>query len=73
MLGIERVIDAVAHELGLDPLIVRQRNFYPEKSASVHGITHYGQTVTDCIIQPIIEKLVNDSEYYLRRSSDCSI
>ena len=43
---IERVVDAVAHELGLDPLIVRQRNFYPEKTATVHGSTHYGQTVT---------------------------
>ena len=27
MLGIERVIDAVAHFLGLDPLLVRKRNF----------------------------------------------
>ena len=67
MLGIERVIDAVAHKLDLDPLIVRQRNFYPEKTAAVHGITHYGQTVTDSIIQPIVEKLVNESEYISRR------
>jgi xanthine dehydrogenase large subunit len=28
MLGIERVMDHVAHELGLDPLTVRQRNYY---------------------------------------------
>ncbi|MEQ8903511.1 MAG: xanthine dehydrogenase molybdopterin binding subunit [Roseovarius sp.] len=28
MLGIERVMDHVAHALGLDPLIVRQRNYY---------------------------------------------
>ena len=69
MLGIERVVDAVAHELGLDPLIVRQRNFYPEKTATVHGSTHYGQTVTDCIIQPIVEKLANDSDYSSRRAA----
>ena len=69
MLGIERVIDAVAHELGLDPLIVRQRNFYPEKTATVHGLTHYGQTVTDCIIQSIVEKLANDSDYISRRAA----
>ena len=69
MLGIERVIDAVAHELGLDPLIIRQRNFYPEKTAAVHGLTHYGQTVTDCIIQPIVEKLVIDSDYKSRRAA----
>ena len=59
----------MAHELGLDPLIIRQRNFYPEKTAAVHGLTHYGQTVTDCIIQPIVEKLVNDSDYNLRRAA----
>jgi len=29
MVGIERVMDHVAHELGLDPLEVRKRNFYP--------------------------------------------
>ena len=69
MLGIERVVDAVAHELGLDPLIVRQRNFYPEKTATVHGSTHYGQTVTDCIIQSIVEKLANDSDYSSRRAA----
>ena len=28
ILGVERVMDHVAHELGLDPLIVRQRNYY---------------------------------------------
>ncbi|SEN26004.1 xanthine dehydrogenase, molybdenum binding subunit apoprotein [Roseovarius tolerans] len=28
MLGIERVMDHVAHELGLDPLAVRRRNYY---------------------------------------------
>ncbi|GIR94243.1 MAG: hypothetical protein CM15mP95_2630 [Alphaproteobacteria bacterium] len=40
-----------------------------QKIRTVHGITHYGQTVTDCFIQPIIEKLVNDSEYYSRRTA----
>ncbi|WP_417728297.1 xanthine dehydrogenase molybdopterin binding subunit [Roseovarius sp.] len=31
MLGIERVMDHVAHHLGLDPLLVRQRNYYAAK------------------------------------------
>ena len=30
MLGIERVMDHVAHELGLDPLELRHRNFYAD-------------------------------------------
>ncbi|MDT8326403.1 MAG: xanthine dehydrogenase molybdopterin binding subunit [Roseovarius sp.] len=28
MLGIERVLDHIAHHLGADPLLIRQRNFY---------------------------------------------
>ncbi|TCS59672.1 xanthine dehydrogenase molybdenum binding subunit apoprotein [Primorskyibacter sedentarius] len=32
MVGIERVMDHVAHELGLDPVLVRQRNFYAPAS-----------------------------------------
>ncbi|MCE0505723.1 xanthine dehydrogenase molybdopterin binding subunit [Roseivivax sp. GX 12232] len=31
MMGIERVMDQIAHELGLDPLEVRRRNYYAEK------------------------------------------
>jgi xanthine dehydrogenase large subunit len=33
MLGIERVLDHVAHDLGLDPLEVRLRNFYAEAAS----------------------------------------
>ena len=29
--GVEQAIDEVAHHLGLDPLIVRRRNFYPHE------------------------------------------
>ena len=31
MIGIERVVDHIAHELGLDPVVVRQRNYYAER------------------------------------------
>jgi xanthine dehydrogenase large subunit len=37
MLGVERVVDHIAHALGLDPLAVRRRNFYasaPDGGAS---------------------------------------
>ena len=69
MLGIERVMDEVAHYLGLDPLQVRRKNFYPDKGAAKFGITPYGQTVEDCVIQPIVDELVKTSDYVARRAA----
>ena len=69
MLGIERVMDEVAHHLGLDPLQVRRLNFYPQKNANTFGITPYGQQVEDCVIQPIIDELVKTSDYEVRRAA----
>ncbi|MCB2114882.1 MAG: xanthine dehydrogenase molybdopterin binding subunit [Rhodobacteraceae bacterium] len=37
MLGIERVMDHVAHDLGLDPLAVRRANFYAEMGDASGG------------------------------------
>ena len=69
MLGIERVMDEVAHHLGLDPLQVRRLNFYPQKNATTFGITPYGQRVEDCVIPPIIDELVKTSNYEGRRAA----
>ncbi|MBQ2260693.1 MAG: xanthine dehydrogenase molybdopterin binding subunit [Loktanella sp.] len=45
VLGIERVMDHVAAELGLDPALVRQRNFYaPMENGGLsapHGAAHF--------------------------------
>ena len=70
MVGIERVIDQVAHHLGLDPLVVRQRNFYPHKFSAdgTRGRTPYGQIVEDCILQDIVPRLAADSDYAARRT-----
>ena len=43
MMAIERVIDAIAWQLGLDPLDVRKANFY----GPGRDVTPYGQTVED--------------------------
>jgi len=67
IVGMERVIDHVAHHLNVDPLLVRERNFYPHKTSATHGITPYGQTVHDCIIQDIISELKKTSNYVDRR------
>jgi len=70
MIGIERVIDQVAHHLGLDPLVVRQRNFYAHKfaAAAAKGRTPYGQTVEDGILQDIVPKLADSADYAARRA-----
>jgi len=70
MVGIERVIDQVAHHLGLDPLLVRQRNFYPHKFSApeTKGHTPYGQLVEDGILQDIVPRLAADANYAARRA-----
>jgi xanthine dehydrogenase large subunit len=64
MLGMERVIDAIAWSLGRDPLDVRKANFY----AAGKDRTPYGQQVTDNIILPLVETLEQTAEYRRRRA-----
>ncbi len=64
MVVIEQIIDSIARELRLDPLDVRRRNFY---GTNTRNVTHYGQTVEDNIIHPLVERLAASSEYRERR------
>ena len=69
MVGIERVIDHIAHHLGRDALAVRRANFYDHK-ASKSGqrrLTPYNMVVEDCIIQDIFDELLETSDYARRR------
>ena len=64
MLAIERVMDAIAHERGLDPLDVRKANFYRPGADR----TPYGQQVEDLATLPaLIEQLEESSDYRARR------
>ncbi|MDN3922765.1 xanthine dehydrogenase molybdopterin binding subunit [Roseateles violae] len=63
-LAIEMIIDSVARRLGLDPLLVRQRNFYRDG----HDLTPYGQRVEDNILQPLTDRLIETSGYHARRA-----
>ncbi|MGL4636368.1 MAG: xanthine dehydrogenase molybdopterin binding subunit [Beijerinckiaceae bacterium] len=63
MLGMERIIDAIAWATGRDPLDVRKANFY----SGDQNITPYGQTVEDNIILPLVERLERTSDYRQRR------
>jgi xanthine dehydrogenase large subunit len=66
MMAIERVIDAIAWNLGLDPLDVRKANLY----SPGRDVTPYGQTVEDCDVAPrLIEQLERSSSYRARRAA----
>ena len=62
----EYVIDDIARTLGLDPLLVRRRNFY---GTTERNVTQYRQVVEDNIIHEIFDKLVQDSDYERRRAA----
>jgi len=69
MVGMERVIDHIAHDLGADPLDIRRINFYAHKSDTSGGrrVTPFHMEVEDCIIQDIVEELAETSDYRRRR------
>ncbi len=72
MVGIERVMDEVAHHLGLDPLKVRRANYYPSAvsiSAKTKPTTPYGMEVTDSILHEMTDALVASSDYQARRAA----
>lgn len=69
MMGIERVIDHIAHELNCDPLDIRAANFYPDHDSGSHGETHYGQVVKDGVINDLVQNLAASSNYYVRRQA----
>jgi xanthine dehydrogenase large subunit len=70
MVGMERVIDAIAARLGRDPLDVRRANFYDHRDAPAprqRALTPYFQSVDDCIIGDIAGALEQSSDYRRRR------
>jgi xanthine dehydrogenase large subunit len=64
IMAIERVIDIIAWDRGLDPLDVRKANLY----GPGRQVTPYGQTVEDYdIAAPLIDELERTSSYRARR------
>lgn len=64
MVGIERVIDAIARHLGKDPLDVRKVNFY---GVDERNVTPYKMTVKDNILPGLVAELEASSGYRERR------
>ncbi|MBM2575097.1 xanthine dehydrogenase molybdopterin binding subunit [Jannaschia sp. Os4] len=83
MLGIERVMDHVAHAVGRDPLEVRRLNYYAEAPAEEAGgpaprtprsisgtsTTHYGQPVDDFCLGAMTDRLADRCDYAARRAA----
>ncbi len=63
IVGIERVIEDIAEALGLDPLAVRQANFYAPKG----DLTPYHMEVEDSISTELVAQLAETSSYAARR------
>ena len=66
MVAAERVIEEVAFATRLDPLAVRQRNFY---GICDNNITPYHQTIGDNIIAALVDELAATSGYQARRAA----
>ncbi len=69
MVGIERVLDHVAHAVGRDPLEVRRDNYYRAMdSDGPVQTTPYHMPVEDFILHDMTDALVASSNYVARRA-----
>jgi xanthine dehydrogenase large subunit len=66
MVGIERVLDHVAHRLKMDPLELRQANFYKKSKPQE---TPYGQPVKGFILPEMVKSLAESADYKGRREA----
>ncbi|MCU0898926.1 MAG: xanthine dehydrogenase molybdopterin binding subunit [Cypionkella sp.] len=70
MVGIERVMDHIAHTLGRDPLEVRRANFYAGmQTPAVAQSTPYFMPVEDFAGHEIVAALAASSDYAARRAA----
>ena len=83
MVGIERVMDHVAHQLGIDPLDVRRINFYsgagqtsagstssePDPAGRALQTTPYQMPVEDFVLHEMVDELEETSDYRARRAA----
>jgi xanthine dehydrogenase large subunit len=60
---IERIVEEIAHTLGMDPLDVRKANCYRDGA----DVTPYGQTVENNLLPELFSALEKDSDYRARR------
>ncbi|MBK5928809.1 xanthine dehydrogenase molybdopterin binding subunit [Rhodobaculum claviforme] len=69
MLGAERMMDHIAHRLGLDPLAVRRVNFHAAPTApALRRTTFYGMEVQDFVLHDLVDRLAETSRLAARRA-----
>ncbi len=81
MLGIERAMDHLAHAMGIDPTLLRHRNFYADTAPgaqapaprSITGSvkmqsTHYGQPIEEFPLGALSERLQNSAAFQARKA-----
>jgi xanthine dehydrogenase large subunit len=68
IIGIERVIDHLAHRLNLDPVEVMHRNLYAPMG-NPPQTTPYGMQVEDSITDKILNTLIKSSDYHARKQA----
>ncbi|MGH1368438.1 MAG: xanthine dehydrogenase molybdopterin binding subunit [Maritimibacter sp.] len=66
MLGIERVMDHLAHQLKMDPNALRSRNYYNKSKPQE---THYGQAVKGFVLPDMVRALEETAGYKARREA----
>ncbi len=64
MVMIEQILEEIAGYLQVDPLLVRQRNFYGDQT---RNLTPYGQVVEGNRTVPIVDELIRSAGYHARR------
>ncbi|MDR6265934.1 xanthine dehydrogenase molybdopterin binding subunit [Roseobacter sp. N2S] len=67
VVGIERVIDHIAHSLDVDASYIRTANFYAPMAQKAAQTTPYHMTVTDSVIDQIAIELFEKAQYSKRR------
>lgn len=66
MIVTEVIMGEIARTLGRDPLQVRLRNCY---DTAERNTTHYGTTLTDNILSPLLSQLVAQCDYAVRKKA----
>ena len=67
MIGIEQIMDKIATHLNMDPIALRQLNYYPDYEAGTPCCTPYGQIVKDGLLGKITKQLLETADYQNRR------